>query len=65
MKRKIDKIQLARQIATRSEPRFVDIPRESRRQRSYNKDEMRDLVQGNWANLERERLAKTWDQKGE
>jgi hypothetical protein len=56
-----DRIALAREIAARTTPRFIEIKRE-RRKRGFTKEELRRLRYGpDWAELEFERRVRTWN----
>jgi len=57
-----DRKALARKIAARSTPRFIEIKRE-RKKRGFTKEEMHRLRYGpDWAELEFERRVKTWEE---
>jgi hypothetical protein len=56
-----DRKALARAIAARTTPRFIEIKRE-RRKRGFTKEELRRLRYGpDWAELEFERRVRIWD----
>ena len=55
----------ARQLAAIERARhtpavLVSITRERKRNRSFTAQELIELVQGNWADRERDRLVRTW-----
>jgi hypothetical protein len=41
--------------------RVVEIDERPLRRRSHTAQELRELIQGNWADRERERLMRTWN----
>jgi hypothetical protein len=55
-----DRKALAREIAARSTPRFIEIERE-RKKRGFTKEEMHRLS-SDWAELEFERRVRTWEE---
>jgi len=56
-----NRIALARDIAARTTPRFLEIEPE-RKRRGFSKEEMRRLRYGpDWAELEFERRVRTWE----
>jgi len=57
-----DRKALARKIAARTTPRFIEIKRE-RKRRGFSKEEMHRLRYGpDWAELEFERRLRTWEE---
>jgi hypothetical protein len=57
----IDRKALAREIAVRTPPRFIEIKRE-RKKRGFSKEEFHRLKYGpDWAELEFERRVRTWE----
>ena len=57
-----DRAALARAIAARSIPRFIEIKRERIRRVPFSSDELLAIKQGRWAEQERERLIQSWRQ---
>jgi len=56
-----DRKALAREIAARTAPRFIEIKRE-RKKRGFNKEEFHRLKYGpDWAELEFERRVRAWE----
>jgi len=55
-----DRIALAREIAARTTPRFLEIKPE-RGKRNRSRDELKALRENKWAIAERERLVRTWN----
>jgi hypothetical protein len=59
-----DRVVLARAIAARSNAAFIEIKRErKRRAPPFTADQLLALKQGKWAERERERLVRQWDEQ--
>jgi hypothetical protein len=57
-----DRVALARTIAARAIARFVEVKRERKGWPAFSPHELLAIKQGRWAEKERERLIRQWDE---